>query len=112
MKVIMRGGKITSRLPDSIESALFRIAQESLTNISKHAQAKNVKVNLKDSSNTFYLSIEDDGKGFDMGIKSKSKNDQGWGIFNMKERVHAFGGKFDIVSEPGTGTRVSVEVRK
>ena len=83
----------------------FRIVQESLTNIVKHADAKNVKVKLRSDDEVLVLQISDDGRGFDVHAQSDSV-----GLVNMKERVELAGGEFKIISKPLLGTDIKVEI--
>jgi two-component system NarL family sensor kinase len=93
-------------LPSSTELGLFRIAQEALANVSRHAAAGHVKVELAHRSGSVSLSVEDDGRGFD----TRRADDGHYGILGMNERAHLLGGRFRIKSSLGTGTRVEVEV--
>ena len=95
------------KLPDHIESTLFRIVQEALTNIAKHAQARNVQVQLCLESQPLCLNVVDDGRGFDPG---KLRAAQGLGIINMREMAEFTGGSFNLDSKPGGGTRIHVEL--
>lgn len=85
----------------------FRICQEALNNIARHAEAKNVKISIEDVGDKICLCISDDGKGFNSkGPGQKS------GITNMKERAASINGRLQIHSEPGKGTEVSLEIIK
>ena len=95
------------RLPSEVETALFRIVQESLTNVALHAQAERVDVLLNYRDNHIKAIIEDDGVGF---IPSTPTVDSHLGLFGMRERVEMLGGELIIESAPGRGTAVSVEV--
>jgi PAS domain S-box-containing protein len=95
------------KLPDLIKTGLFRIFQESLTNVIRHAGAKSVKVNLEQKDHQLTLSIEDDGKGFDKG---KIADKRTLGILGMKERTSMIGGTYEINSIPGKGTVVEVVI--
>ncbi len=94
-------------LSGPVKTALFRIFQESLTNVARHAEAKNISINLEQKNDSFVLSIADDGKGFD---RQKVAEKRTLGILGMNERTAMIGGQYEIVSEPGKGTRVSVSV--
>ncbi|MDA8621289.1 PAS domain-containing sensor histidine kinase [Psychrosphaera sp.] len=83
----------------------FRIVQESLTNIVKHAKAKNVKVKLSSDHEVLIIQVSDDGVGFDVHAQSDSV-----GLINMKERVELAGGEFKIFSKPLLGTDIKVEI--
>jgi two-component system NarL family sensor kinase len=93
-------------LPLRVEAELFRIAQEALANVRKHARAKEVEVSLRASPSGVRLSIRDDGHGF----KAYSVNSEGggYGLQGMKERARLLGGSLRILSRPGRGTTVSV----
>lgn len=86
---------------------VFRVLQESLNNIAKHAAAKNVKVIVGVTSGKINMSIEDDGKGFEMDNLPAINS---FGILGMKERVSAVEGKFSIESAPGSGTKTVITV--
>jgi signal transduction histidine kinase len=94
-------------IPDSVKTGLFRIFQESLTNVARHASSSKVKVSLQKKNGSFILSIADDGKGFE---KQMTKNKKTLGILGMKERTAMMGGSYEINSEPGKGTLVVVSV--
>lgn len=96
-----------SRLPVDIETALFRIVQESLTNVALHAQATRVDVLLNRRNGCLVLTVEDNGIGFS---PNQPVNETRLGLFGMRERVEMLGGKLIIESAPGKGTTISVEV--
>jgi signal transduction histidine kinase len=94
-----------------VELALFRVVQESIINISKHADAKNVTVAAKFGGSGIELTIEDDGRGFDVGkVFESDRKDRhmGLGLMGMEERVGLLDGKLAIRSEPGKGTSITV----
>jgi len=111
MPVSVLGEDLLSRLPEAVESALFRISQEALTNIAKHAEAKGVVLLIEKTDNLVCLTIKDDGRGFDLSPSQKSGKRTGWGQLIMKERAQAVGGQCHIESETGKGTRIVVEVK-
>jgi two-component system sensor histidine kinase UhpB len=82
---------------------IFRILQEQTNNIIKYANAKNVLISLKEENNKIYLSITDDGKGFDTSVQSK-----GIGFINIYNRVDAFGGDMELISSRGNGCSLRV----
>ena len=94
-------------LPDRAKTALFRIFQESLTNVAKYARASEVRVSLFKNDHLICLSIQDNGVGFDPEQAKKKKT---LGILGMKERARHMGGDYRIQSEPGKGTIVSVQL--
>lgn len=93
-----------------IENALFRIVQEALTNVSKHAQASFVAVRVRSLDGVLKLIIEDDGVGFDPSRIIGAEGHRGWGVLIMMERAEAVGGRCHVEAQPGHGTKVIVEV--
>lgn len=94
------------RLPSEIETALYRIVQESLTNVVKHARAGSVSVLVTRKSGSVIAVIEDDGRGFDTG----AGRDEGLGLVGMEERVALLDGRLQIESREGAGTTIVAEV--
>ncbi len=92
-----------------ISTALFRIMQEALTNISRHGQATQVVVDLGESEEALTLKIIDNGRGMDEAARSAGK---GLGLMGMRERSIMLGGRLDIISRPGSGTRIEVRIPK
>jgi two-component system sensor histidine kinase UhpB len=88
--------------------ALFRIAQESLVNVAKHAEATQVRIVLAKQDNGAVLSITDDGRGFD--VHDRLSHRTRWGVTTMQERAAAVGGELNLESSPGAGTTVRVTV--
>ncbi|MCW3092977.1 MAG: domain S-box protein [Ferruginibacter sp.] len=107
IKIVFNEPKEELELPDSKKNGLFRIFQESLTNISRHANANKIKVSLEKKSQQLILSIEDDGQGFE---KEKISGKETLGILGMKERSEMMGGYYEINSIPGKGTIIIVAV--
>jgi signal transduction histidine kinase len=99
-----------SHFTPNIENSLFRIVQESLTNVLKHAHATQVVINVTVSTDRLLLSIEDNGVGYDMSKVTNGNGERGWGLITMKERALAVGGSCLMQSRPGMGTHVIVEV--
>jgi len=95
-----------------ISLTIFRVMQESLSNIKKYANAKKVSVNIENLNNYIIFSIIDDGIGFDINeAKKKHFNiDSGFGLFSMRERVELLQGEFELISEKGKGTKITVKV--
>ncbi len=98
------------RLPSEVEVAVYRIIQEALTNVAKHAEANNVSVVLRYRDSSLVATIEDDGKGFDVNSLMASAHGKRLGLFGMHERASLIGGKLAIESEPEVGTTVFLEV--
>jgi PAS domain S-box-containing protein len=97
--------ELANEIPRSIGYCLYRVAQEALHNISKHAKASAVHVNLAMAGKTIELHVTDSGVGFDT-----SKVTSGLGLESMRERVELVNGTFSVTSEPGFGTRIVVSV--
>jgi signal transduction histidine kinase len=93
------------RLPPEVETALYRIVQESLTNIAKHAQARSVSIALTKVDGAVKAVVEDDGRGFD-----PASTDGGFGLVGMGERLALLGGRLRIESSPGSGTTIAMDV--
>ncbi len=92
-------------LPASAETALLRISQEAMHNITKHAQAKNVNITFSFMEDVFVMDIADDGLGFDL-----SKASNGFGLKTMRDRIEELSGIFTIESEQGRGTAIAVSL--
>ncbi|RPI82379.1 MAG: ATPase, partial [Chloroflexi bacterium] len=98
---------ITERLPERIETILYRIIQEALANVVKHAHATRLDVYLKQQENELMLILEDNGVGFDHKTITSEKS---FGISGMQERTEMIAGKFSIESSQGNGTAIFVTV--
>jgi hypothetical protein len=90
-------------LTDKIRTAVFRIVQEALTNVSTHAQASKVEINLVADEQALHFSVADNGRGMETGAESKPTS---FGLLHMRERLEALGGEFHVESSPGKGTRI------
>lgn len=102
-----RATAVPRQLPDEIALCLYRVAQESLRNIGKHARAKEVRILLSCDRNAVILSIEDVGDGFDLAdVRGKG----GLGLVSMEERARLVNGVFNVQSKRGIGTRVELRV--
>ena len=111
VKVEIESSGKGKRLPPEIEIALYRTVQESLTNVAKHAEAKNVCLSFKQGAKVVHLSIEDDGHGFDYDAFQKQQVPPGGlGLIGMRERIALVGGHFEVHSKPGEGTRIEIEI--
>lgn len=97
---------LTSRLPQPVETACYRLVQEALTNVVRHAQATQAQITLTTDNQHLYLTIEDDGCGFD----PKTLSDAGLGLLGMQERITMFAGTFTVESAPGTGTTIKAVI--
>jgi signal transduction histidine kinase len=108
IKVVLVQEEIADPLPRNIASCLYRVTQESLANIIKHAKAARVEIELTCGEQEITLSIYDNGVGF--ALKEIQARHSGLGLVNMRERVRSVGGHFDIQSEPGRGTHITVQI--
>lgn len=107
VKAKFTGGRL-GRLPLDVELVLYRIVQEALSNVAKHANASRVEARLTRRGRSLRLVIEDDGCGFDVEA-AKSSRGSGLGLFGMEERLALIGGSVLVESAVGRGTRISVE---
>ena len=100
------------RVPPEIETIVFRIAQEALTNVAKHAQAGRVTVQIGFAENVLSLEVRDDGEGFEpkLVLENSGNPHQVWGLLGMQERVALVGGSCTVHSKPGEGTAVQVTI--
>lgn len=110
LTIVVQGEERLPRLAAPLENTLFRIAQEALTNVAKHAWASEVIVTLGMDDGKVRLVIADDGCGFDLTRLVDLEGSHGWGVLTMTERAEAVGARFRIESSPGQGTKVIVEV--
>jgi signal transduction histidine kinase len=104
LNVKLQTYNLQQRMEQNTEIVIYRIIQELLNNVIKHADAKNVLIQLVREGNHFNLTVEDDGKGFNMNEVSR-----GAGLANIKARAEYLNGNADIVSKKGEGTSVHVE---
>ena len=104
-------GLLDQRLSSQLESTIYRIVQEAVNNVIKHAKAQNVSIILEKRVNKVLVIIEDDGMGFDVEalLKTPAKNRR-FGLLGMQERVALVGGSLSIESTPGVGTTVLVHI--
>lgn len=102
----MRGDELNPRLAPQAESNLLFVAREALTNISRHAQAARVVIEVQDQGQAVRVTVFDDGIGFDPQAPGRT----GWGLTTMQERVAGLGGSLVVESSPGGPTRVIVEI--
>jgi signal transduction histidine kinase len=94
-------------LSETMATAAYRITQEAITNVARHASASRVEVALKACNSTLTLAIVDDGRGFNPRDLSDS---EGLGVAGMRERASLVGGTLEVYSEPGKGCKVLFEV--
>jgi signal transduction histidine kinase len=106
--ILHTSGLMDDRLSSEAETALYRIAQEALTNVAKHARAENVDVILERRADQVLLIVEDDGVGFDPAMGESPG--QGFGLVGMQERAGLIGATLEIESSAGRGTTVFVRM--
>jgi signal transduction histidine kinase len=109
LEVRFRANAIAENLDAEQKTVLFRIAQESLTNVARHAQASRVEVTLRKLGNSICMEVADNGKSFDQNAQSAARGKR-LGLLGMQERVRLVNGKFAIQPSPGNGTTVRVEI--
>jgi signal transduction histidine kinase len=103
-------GLESHRLPPQIETALYRITQEALTNVVRHAQAETASVLIERSENKVLAIIEDDGKGFDAATVDSHSQAGHLGLYGIRERAELLSGKLVIESQAGQGTSLYIEI--
>lgn len=108
--ITVEGEELSPPPAARVENTLFRIAQEALTNVAKHAQATRATVTLEEDNGSLRLVIVDDGIGFEHPHSAEFEEQRGWGLLTMAERAEAVGGYCRIESVPRKGTQVIVEV--
>ena len=102
LRVQVTADENASELPDEHKTCIYRVVQEALHNCARHAQARNVKVEVQQQAAQIVLSVEDDGRGFD------ARRVRGLGLVGMEERVHHLRGALRVNSRPGSGTTIAV----
>ncbi|GAB4540484.1 MAG: hypothetical protein Kow0063_30320 [Anaerolineae bacterium] len=105
---VLKGNK--SRLPPEYETVLFRITQEALTNVAKHASASRATVTLENRLAQVSVTIQDNGHGFNLEETLRGDRRTGWGLLGIQERALLLGGHYEIKSKPGQGTCIRVAV--
>ncbi len=98
-------GEQSTRMVDELETALYRITQEALTNATKHGQATRVVVEIHEDPTTVHLTVRDNGDGFDPDAES-----DGFGLLGIRERTQLLNGEMEVNSTPGRGTTLSVRL--
>lgn len=109
VRVRLNASSLKGPLPAEIETAVFRVVQEAITNIARHARATEASITLERRDNRLVVRVEDNGIGFDLAATMRAER-KGWGLRGMEERITLLGGRFYIGSRPGQGTLVLAEV--
>ena len=111
-QVQVRVATVECRLPEHMEIALYRIAQEALQNVVKHAAARSAEVELRCDESRVLLRVTDDGRGFDVGARqdNAAADEVSYGLRSMAERAELIGGRLSVTSRPGLGTIVTATV--
>ncbi len=100
IRVTVAAEDVPDELPEAHRTCIYRVVQEALHNISRHAEARRAEIRLKQNRDRIQLSVQDDGRGFD------PRQGRGMGLLGMQERVTHLGGTFQVESEPGHGTQI------
>jgi len=103
-EVEVKADNVSETLPDPLMVCIYRVVQEAVNNAQRHAHAKNVRVELKETDTSVQVQIKDDGSGFD------GKRTRGIGLLGMEERVKRLGGTITIDSQPAAGTTIRAEL--
>jgi signal transduction histidine kinase len=98
------------QLDPALRTVLFRVAQEALTNVARHAQASRVEVSIQKLPDCVSMSIKDDGKSFDVERVLHGKGSKRLGLLGMRERLEMVSGRFQVQSAPGKGTAVTAQI--
>jgi signal transduction histidine kinase len=110
IRVELLQDQMEERLTSEIETSVYRIVQEALTNVARHAKATACRVYLQRFPTTILVTIEDDGAGFDLAEAQRAADGRGLGLIGIRERVSDLRGTLRIESAPGKGTRLTVEL--
>ncbi len=110
VRVRVSGLDERERLPQRVELVAFRLTQEAVTNVLRHAHATRVTITLNRQNGVLALSIRDDGRGFDAGTHRTPGRKGGWGLVGMEERVSVLGGSLTVTSRLQHGTRVAASI--
>jgi signal transduction histidine kinase len=104
VRVNVEAGQVSEDLPEEHKTCIYRVVQEALHNCIRHAGARSVTVTVRQSPEELSLSVEDDGKGFDV------RRERGLGLIGIEERVANLGGNFAVESAPGRGSRLRISL--
>jgi PAS domain S-box-containing protein len=110
VRVRLKSVTALEQASDAVRTVLYRVAQEALTNVARHAKASCVEVSIQTDAGNIRMEIQDDGQGFEVDEKSDSAKCKRLGLIGMRERVEMIGGTFCVDSAPGRPTTVRVEI--
>jgi signal transduction histidine kinase len=111
VQVQLEVSRFKGRLSPELETTLFRVIQEAINNVAKHAQARHVRIRLEFADARVLAEVEDDGVGFDpQAFLAVHEGTRGIGLLGMRERVTLVGGLLTVDSRPGRGTHIRIEV--
>jgi signal transduction histidine kinase len=110
VRVSLKAFTALEQATDSVRTVLYRVAQEALTNVARHAKASRVEVSIQCLDGSIRMEIRDDGQGFDVDEKSGAAKHKRLGLTGMRERVEMIGGTFGVESAPGHPTTVRVDI--
>jgi signal transduction histidine kinase len=104
-------GRASRSLPETVKTTVYRVAQEALTNVARHAQATRATVRVRTRRGKLQCRVRDDGRGFDVSAhRENGARRRGLGLLGMEERIRALDGSIQIESSPGSGTRIDISV--
>lgn len=103
---------LDQRMPAPLEIAVFRIIQEALNNVFKHAEASQAQVSIERKGQEVHIEVSDNGKGFAYNQDELGRDAEGYGLLGMQERCDLVGGKMEIQTAPGQGTKIKVKINK
>jgi len=101
---------VLDRLPPVIETTLYRVVQEALTNVGKHSRATRVGIGLSQAPGMLFCTINDDGVGFDPSALPSGADEPGFGLAGARDQIAALGGTMRTISAPGAGTELLISI--
>ena len=111
VEVDLRVDGIDDRLEADLETLVYRVAQEALTNVAKHARAKAARVEVRRDPGKLSMIVKDNGVGFDVAqVFGGQEHERGFGLHGMRDRVQLFGGCIEVRSSPANGTVIEIEI--
>jgi len=108
--ITVDAGPLRGSLPPTIETTIYRVVQEALNNVTRHAQAASARIQIRQLTKVLHCIIQDNGVGFDVDRVLSRRGDTGMGLLGMRERLGILGGRIDVRSAPGRGTDVEVVI--